>query len=109
MTAIAERIGKSTSTVSREITNRSQAGLYLPITAHNAAAAARARPASSKLVTNLPLRQAVDSELAQRWSPEEISYRLIKDFPDNESMRVSHETISPGAVLSGPRRTGNAN
>ena len=31
MTAIAERIGKSTSTVSREITNRSQAGLYLPL------------------------------------------------------------------------------
>ena len=44
MTAIAERIGKSTSTVSREITNRSQAGLYLPYQAHNAAAAARARP-----------------------------------------------------------------
>ncbi|MFN8127161.1 MAG: IS30 family transposase [Candidatus Nanopelagicales bacterium] len=96
MTAIAERIGKSTSTVSREITNRSQAGLYLPYQAHNAAAAARARPKPSKLVTNLPLRQAVEDGLAQRWSPEEISYRLIKDFPDNESMRVSHETIYQG-------------
>jgi IS30 family transposase len=93
MTAIAERIGKSTSTVSREIANRSVAGLYLPYQAHSAAAAARARPKPSKLVTNHPLRQAVEDGLSQRWSPEEISHRLVKDYPDDESMRVSHETI----------------
>ena len=31
--------------------------------------------------------------LSRRLSPEQISHRLVKDFPDDESMRVSHETI----------------
>jgi IS30 family transposase len=35
----------------------------------------------------------VEDGLSQRWSPEEISHRLVKDYPDDESMRVSHETI----------------
>lgn len=93
MTTIASGIGKSTATVSREINNRRVAGLYLPYQAHSAAAAARARPKASKLVTNHPLRRAVEDGLSQRWSPEEISHRLVKDYPDDESMRVSHETI----------------
>ncbi len=79
--------------MSREIANRSVAGLYLPYQAHQAAAAARTRPKSSKLVTNHRLRRAVEDGLSTRWSPEEISHRLVKDYPDDESMRVSHETI----------------
>ena len=93
MTAIADGIGKSLSTVSREIDRHCVEGLYLPYQADQAAAAARRRPKQSKLVTNEKLRQAVDDGLAKRWSPEEISYRLVKDHPDDESMRVSHETI----------------
>lgn len=93
LTVIAAGIGKHTSTVSREIRARSVEGSYLPYRAHTVAVAARARPQQSKLVTNHKLRQAVEKGLSQRWSPEEISYRLTKDFPDDESMRVSHETI----------------
>lgn len=93
MTAIAKAIGKSTATVSREIRGRSLEGLYLPYQAHTAAAASRARPKTSKLVTNDQLRQVVEDGLSKRWSPEEISHRLVKDYPDDESMRVSHETI----------------
>jgi transposase-like protein len=93
MSAIATAIGKSTATVSREIATRSVEGLYLPYQAHTAAAAARARPKQSKLVTNHQLRGVVEDGLSKRWSPEEISHRLIKDYPDDESMRVSHETI----------------
>ncbi len=93
MTAIAVGIGKHTSTVSREIRGRSVEGLYLPFAAHEATAAARARPKQSKLVTDQKLHQAVEDGLSKRWSPEEISHRLVKDFPDDESMRVSHETI----------------
>ena len=59
----------------------------------SAAAADRARPKQSKLVINQNLRQAVEDGLSRRWSPEQISHRLVKDFPDDESMRVSHETI----------------
>jgi len=92
-TAIAAVIGRDKSTVSREVSRHSIDGLYLPYQADKAAAAARARPKQSKLVTNQKLRQTVENGLRKRWSPEEISYRLVKDFPDDESMRVSHETI----------------
>jgi IS30 family transposase len=93
MTAIAAGIGKHTSTVSREIHAHSANGLYLPYQADSAAAADRARPKQSKLVTNQNLRQAVEEGLSRRLSPEQISHRLVMDFPDDESMRVSHETI----------------
>ncbi|MFC6129173.1 transposase, partial [Mycolicibacterium llatzerense] len=92
-TAIADMIGRHKSTVSREISARSIEGLYLPYQADAAAALARSRPKESKLVTNQRLREQVEQGLDQRWSPEEISHRLVKDFPDDESMRVSHETI----------------
>ena len=39
------------------------------------------------------LREAVADGLSRRYSPEQISHRLGRDFPDDESMRVSHETI----------------
>jgi IS30 family transposase len=93
LTAIAAGIGKHTSTVSREVGRRSIDGLYLPYHADNAAAADRARPKQSKLVTNDKLRQAVEDGLSRRYSPEQISHRLRKDFPDDESIQVSHETI----------------
>ena len=93
MAAIATAIGKSTSTVSRELSARSVEGLYLPYHAHTAAAAARARPKRSKLVTNHQLRHVVEQGLSKRWSPEEISHRLVKDYPGDPGMRVSHETI----------------
>ncbi len=93
LTVIAAGISKHPSTVSREIRRRSIEGLYLPYHADTAATADRARPKQSKLITNQTLRQAVTDGLAQQWSPEEISHRLVKDFPDDESMRVSHETI----------------
>ena len=93
LTAIAEVIGRHKSTVSREVAAHRIEGLYLPYRADAAAAAARSRPKESKLVTNQKLRQEVNEGLAKRWSPEEISHRLVKDFPGDESMRVSHETI----------------
>jgi transposase, IS30 family len=93
LTAIAEVIGRHKSTVSREVAAHRVEGLYLPYQADAAAAAARARPKESKLVSNQKLRHEVEEGLAKRWSPEEISHRLVKDFPDDESMRVSHETI----------------
>jgi IS30 family transposase len=40
---------------------------------------------------NKPRRQ--DRRWATAWSPEQISNRLLIDFPDNESMRISHEAI----------------
>jgi IS30 family transposase len=92
-TEIAASIGKHKSTVCREIGERSIEGVYLPYQAHQAAAAGRARPKTCKLVTGRALRAAVEQGLECKLSPEQISNRLIKDHPDDESMRVSHETI----------------
>ncbi len=92
-TDIGTMIGRHKSTVSREVAARSIEGLYLPYQADAAAAAARSRPKQAKLVTNQTLRAYVEQGLQNRWSPEEISHRLVKDFPDDESMRVCHETI----------------
>jgi IS30 family transposase len=93
LTAIAAGIGKHKSTVSREVHAHSIGEVYLPHQAHRDAAAARARPKTGKLVTDRPLRAAVEQGLERKLSPEQISNRLVKDHPDDESMRVSHETI----------------
>ncbi|WUC06687.1 IS30 family transposase [Nocardia sp. NBC_00565] len=93
LTQIAAGIGKHTSTVSREVRAHRIDGLYLPYQADQAAASDRARPKQSKLVLNHALREVVGEGLSKRYSPEQISHRLRRDFPDDESMRVSHETI----------------
>ncbi len=93
LTAIAAGIGKHVSSIAREVRRHSIEGLYLPHQAHRDAAAARSRPKAAKLVTNQRLRAAVEEGLERKLSPEQISHRLIVDHPDDESMRVSHETI----------------
>ena len=93
LTAIAAGIGKNKSTVCREVDAHSTAGVYLPHQAHRDAAVARARPKTSKLVTDPVLRAQVELGLEKKLSPEQICNRLVKDFPDDEGMRVSHETI----------------
>lgn len=93
MTAIAAGIGKNVSTVSREVARHSVEGVYLPHRAHRDAAVARGRAKDSKLLTNQRLRAEVEQGLERKLSPEQISNRLRRDHPDDESMRVSHETI----------------
>jgi IS30 family transposase len=93
ITAIAVRIGRNKSTVSREVSTHRVEGLYLPYRAEQAAAAARTRPKPAKLVVDEVLRAVVVDGLSRQRSPEQISGRLRKDYPDDERMRVSHETI----------------
>lgn len=90
---IATRLGKNVSTISREVRGDSIDGRYFPYQADRVAAAARARPKQSKLASNAVLRAEVENGLAHKLSPEQISHRLRRDYPDDESMRVSHETI----------------
>jgi IS30 family transposase len=93
LTRIAADVGRNKSTISREVRAHSIEGVYLPHQAHRDAAADRARAKESKLVTNQRLRAAVEEGLERKLSPEQISNRLVLDYPDDESMRVSHETI----------------
>lgn len=91
---IAKLLGRSPSTISREISRNAHPTLgYMPHGAQRRAATRRARPKTRKLITPGPLKDYVQDQLKEDWSPEQISHLLIKEFPDDPSMRVSHETI----------------
>jgi IS30 family transposase len=95
MRGIAKGLGRSPSTVSREL--RRNAGCvgqsYKATTAHALAYERAGRPKPSKLVTNLALRRQVEDDLQRRYSPEQIAGRLRREFPEDLEMRVSPETI----------------
>jgi len=94
MRAIAGRLGRSPSTVSRELgRNADRAGCYRATTAHARAYVRASRPKPAKLAVNLPLRRHVEEDLRRRYSPEQIVGRLRRQFPDDPEMRVSPETI----------------
>lgn len=91
---IAGRLGRSPSTISRELTrNADRADRYRASSAHVIAHQRASRPKPAKLVTNQVLRERVQSELTRRYSPEQIAGRLREDYPDQPEMWVSTETI----------------
>ena len=91
---IAATMGRSPSTISRELRrNTTSERGYLPHTAHRLSVQRRRRSRTPKLIKCEPLRNYVHAKLQQRWSPEQISHRLPRDFPDSPEMRVATETI----------------
>lgn len=91
--AIARGLGRSTSTVSREVNSNGGRDGYRAVAADRAAYAAARRSRPTVFETTPRLQGYVEARLKLKWSPEAISERLKKDFPDDEEMRVSHETI----------------
>jgi IS30 family transposase len=134
---IAQRIGRSPSTISRELrrnaATRSGGFEYRASTAQWHADRKSKRPKVAKLAANDDLRQYVQDRLAgtitrtdganvagpevtwngrrhgrrqdrrwaHSWSPEQISHRLPIDFPDDTSMRISHEAIYQALYVQG--------
>ena len=134
---IARRVGRSPSTISREL--RRNAGTrtgsltYRASTAQWHADRRARRPKPVKLAANPGLRRYVQDRLSgavkrpdggavqgptvvwigrrhgprkdrrwgKSWSPEQISARLRVDFPDDESMRISHEAIYQSLYIQG--------
>lgn len=91
---IARKLNRSHSSISRELRrNHSAEGAYRPEAAQLKAVARRARPQLGKLVASPRLREYVVEKLRAQWSPEEIAGRIRHDYPDDQEMRVSHETI----------------
>ena len=91
---VAELIGRSPSTVSRELRRNSDGlGRYRATSAHALAYDRASRPKPAKLLTNLVLRGKVEADLAKKYSPEQIAGRLKVEFPDQPEMQVSTETL----------------
>lgn len=135
---IARRIGRSPSTVSRELarnaaTRSGQLEYRASVAQWKAELVAR-RPKPAKLVIHQPLRQYVQDRLEGKihdadgreiagprqapfkgrnkphrgdrkwvigWSPEQIANRLRIDYPDDQSMRISHEAIYQALYIQG--------
>src|SRR5262249_22599166 len=90
---IARLLGRSASTVSREIARHGGRPAYRAHDADRQAWIWALRPKRCLLAMNNELRDIVASKLILDWSPEQISGWLKTQHPDDESMRVSHETI----------------
>ena len=87
-------LGRSPSTISRELSrNADGQGRYRGTAAHALAYERASRPKPAKLATNLRLRAKVEADLAKKYSPEQIAGRLKVEFPDQPEMQVSTETI----------------
>jgi IS30 family transposase len=91
--AIAARLGRSPSTVTRELNRNGGRCRYRAAEADRAAWERARRPQQCKLARSLRLAALVAAKLEQDWSPEQIAGWLKRAFPEDETMRVSHETI----------------
>lgn len=119
---IARRLARAPSTISRELrrnaATRSGGLEYRATTAQWHADRAARRPKPAKLAVNAELQSYVQERLAgmviapsramvqprrwaRAWSPEQIARRLPRDFPDDESMRISHEAIYQALYVQG--------
>jgi IS30 family transposase len=98
---IGARIGRPASTVSREVARNGPAGRYRAVRAQALAELRGRRPKQAKLAGSGELRCWVQEQLQKRWSPEEISARLRREFPGRPEMRVSHETIYQSIYVQG--------
>jgi len=90
---IARRLERAASTVSREISRHGGRPAYRAHVAEGHAWDLALRPKKCLLAINRKLRNIVASKLILDWSPEQISGWLKTPYRDDESLRVSHETI----------------
>jgi len=98
---IAARLGRSSSTVSREVANNGGCDRYRAVEAHRASRKRAKRPKAMKLETCPRLRGVVEDKLGLWWSPAQISLWLESEYRDDEEMQVSHETIYQSLYVQG--------
>jgi IS30 family transposase len=98
---IGARLGRPASTISREVARNRGGRGYRAVAAQAATEMRAQRPKTAKLAGNRRLRGWVADRLAERWSPEQISVMLERQFPGEPEMRVSHETIYQSLYVQG--------
>jgi IS30 family transposase len=90
---IAKGLDRAASTVSREVARHGGRARYRANEADSQAWQSALRTKPCLLTTHRNLQEIVASKLLQDWSPEQISGWLKQSYPDDEGLRVSHETI----------------
>jgi IS30 family transposase len=98
---IGARIGRPASTISREVRRNGPPGRYRALRAQALAEERAARPKTAKLAADGELRDWVRRHLEMKWSPEQISALLKREFADRPEMRVSPETIYQSIYVQG--------
>ena len=100
MSSIARSLGRSPSTITREVAANGGPAGYRAWWAHRRARDCARRPKPFKLAHGC-LLESVSQRLIQLWSPQQIAQRLAFEHPDNPEMRVSHETIYQSLFVQG--------
>jgi IS30 family transposase len=100
LSAIARRLRRAQSTITREVQASGGREHYSAWHAHTRAREQVRRPKPCRLRHGRLLGE-VSRRLEQLWSPQEISRRLRLDYPDDPEMRVSHETIYQSLFVQG--------
>lgn len=90
---IAEQLGRSSSTISREVGRNGGRRKYRAGNADERAWQQALRPKPCLLAVNKSLQGLVAEKLQNQWSPQQISGWLEAEYLDDRAMRVSHETI----------------
>jgi IS30 family transposase len=90
---IAKGLQRAVSTVSREVARHGGRPLYRANEADHQAWESAWRPKRCLLAIHVKLQEIVAGKLILDWSPEQIAGWLKSQYPEDERMRVSHETI----------------
>jgi len=93
MRVIAQRVSRACSTISREVARHGGRAEYRANQADRQAWGSALRPKACRLATHSKLQEIVASKLILDWSPKQISGWLKTQYPNDQSLRVSHETI----------------
>lgn len=99
--ALAKKLGRASSSVSREVNRNGSRERYRAADADLAAVHRRRRPKPSKLALSTELRAEVEAGLKLLWSPKQISAWLKREHSDNPQMQISSETIYISLYVQG--------
>jgi IS30 family transposase len=106
--AIARELGRSPSTISREVHRNKAVGqqaargpAYRPRSAQHKAEQRARRPKPTRLQQVPALLAVVQAMLDDGFSPEQVTGRLRRDYPDDLEMRMSHEAIYRSIYIQG--------
>ena len=91
--SIARSLKRPASTISREVRRNGGAKQYRAAPSDTAAWERTRRPKLCKLAGNDYLCRVISAKLTRKWSPQQIAGWLMREHPDEEDKRVSHEAI----------------